>query len=167
MIHGPIRVPLQWYNERRYVIRSVTSIWSLCLSDDWSVGCCIVGWSELSNYNFLSSSFSVCNFQINPFDSGENLFKSNWPSVCLERLIRGYYFFISWVKILIVCMQLYYDPLNFKGTAFFIADLTKTRVSDPHFFCGSGSGQKCSCGSGSRSWGYPGEGGVGKGKFFF
>ena len=123
MIHGPIRVPLQWYNERRYVIRSVTSICSLCLSVDWSVGCCIVGWSELSNYNFLSSSFSVCNFQINPFDSGENLFKSNWPSVCLERLIRGYYFFISWVKTLIL-----------EGTAFFIAGLPKTRVSDPHFF---------------------------------
>ena len=36
------------------------------------------------------------------------------------------------------------------------------RVSDPHFFCGSGSGQKSSCGSGS--WGYPGEGAGGKGK---
>ena len=45
------------------------------------------------------------------------------------------------------------------------------RVSDPHFFCGSGSRQKfsCGCGSGSGSWGYPGEGAGGKGKneFFF
>ena len=42
------------------------------------------------------------------------------------------------------------------------------RVSDPHFFCGSGSGQKSSCGSGSGSgsgsWGSPGEGAGGKGK---
>ena len=38
--------------------------------------------------------------------------------------------------------------------------LSLSRVSDPHFFCvsGSGSGQKSSCGSGSGSWGYPGEG---------
>ena len=32
-------------------------------------------------------------------------------------------------------------------------DRPKIRVSDPHFFCGSGSGQKSSCGSGSG--GYP------------
>ena len=46
---------------------------------------------------------------------------------------------------------------------------TQSRVSDPHLFCGSGSGQKSSCGSGSGSWGYPGEGSGGKGKkwFFF
>ena len=45
-------------------------------------------------------------------------------------------------------------------------ELFACRVSDPHFFCGSGSGQKSSCGSGSGSgsWGYPGEGAGGKGK---
>ena len=40
----------------------------------------------------------------------------------------------------------------------------ETRVSDPDFFCGSGSGQKFSFGSGSGSWGYPGEWAGGKGK---
>ena len=51
---------------------------------------------------------------------------------------------------------------------FFVSCTLISRVSDPHFFCGSGSGQKYSCGSGS--WGYPGEGAGGKGKkwvFFF
>ena len=47
-------------------------------------------------------------------------------------------------------------------TSYRLISLLIGRVSDPHFFCASGSGQKSSCGSGSGSWGDPGEGAGGK-----
>ena len=58
--------------------------------------------------------------------------------------------------------------IDFTQTDVFFGQLCiSIRVSDPHFFCGSGSGQKSSCGSGSGGIRGRGLGVKGKNEFFF